>query len=249
MSRLLMSAALVLSLSPGLKAADDPKEVVAKAIKAHGGEEFLTKHKAGQTRDKGKITLPGMAATEFSDESSFMLPDKFKQALEMEIMGMKFTMNALIVGDKVTVEGKIAGMTIDLGADATEGYKDVPHILRVMQFVPLVKDKAYKLDLIGDDKVDDKPVVGVRVSAKDQKDVSLFFDKTTHLMLKLEYRTKGPDGMEVTESRVVKEYAKDNSGIPYPKKSVVLHDGKTFIEAETVEYKYLEKLDDAEFKK
>lgn len=248
MSRLL-SAVFVLALAPGLKAADDPKDIVAKAIKAHGGEEFLTKHKAAQLREKGKITLPGMAATEYADESSFMLPDKFKQNLEMEIMGMKFTMNALIFGDKVTVEGKIANQSIDLGDDTKEAYKDVPHILRVMQLVPLVKDKAYKLELVGDDKVDDKPVAGVRASAKDQKDVSLFFDKTTGLMLKLEYRTKGPDGMEVTETRVVKEYAKDNNGVPYPKKTVVLHDGKTFIESENVEYKFLEKLDDAEFKK
>lgn len=248
MSRLIM-AAVAIAFAPAARAADDPKEVVAKAIKAHGGEEFLTKHKAAQSREKGKITLPGMAATEFTDESSFMLPDKFKQVLEMEIMGMKFTMNALIVGDKVTVEGMIANMKIDLGDETKEAYKDVPHILRVSQLVPLVKDKAYKLELIGDDKVDDKPVVGVRVSVKDQKDVSLFFDKTTGLMAKLEYRTKGPDGMEVTESRVVKEYAKDNNGIPYPKKSLVLHDGKTFVESENVEYKFLEKLDDAEFKK
>lgn len=248
MSRLL-SAVFVLALVPGLKAADDPKDIVAKAIKAHGGEEFLLKHKAAQLREKGKITLPGMAATDYADESSYMLPDKFKQNIEMEIMGMKFVMNALIVGDKVTVEGKVGDMTIDLGDETKEAYKDVPHILRVMQFVPLMKDKAYKLDLIGDDKVDDKPVVGVRVSVKDQKDVSLFFDKTTGLMLKLEYRTKGPGGAEVTESRVVKEYAKDNNGVPYPKKSLILHDGKTFIESENVDYKFLEKLDDAEFKK
>jgi len=53
----------------------------------------------------------------------------------------------------------------------------------------------------------------------------------------------------VTESRVIKEYAKDNNGVPYPKKTVVLHDGKTFLESENVEHKFLEKLDDAEFKK
>jgi hypothetical protein len=252
MSRLIraaLAAAVVLAIAPRVRAADDPKEVIARAIKAHGGEEFLTKHKAAQYREKGKITLPGMAETDYADESSFMLPDKFKQTLEMEIMGMKFVMNALIVGDKVTVEANVAGMKIDLGDDATEGFKDVPHVLRVTQFVPLVKGKAYELSATGEDKVDGKPVVGVRVSAKDQKDVSLFFDKATGLMLKLEYRTKGPDGMEVTEARIVKEYAKDKDGVPYPKKTLVLHDGKTFVESETLEYKYLERLDDSEFKK
>ena len=209
----------------------------------------MTKHKAAQMREKGKITLPGMAAADFTDESAYMLPDKFKQVFEMEIMGMKFVMNSLVVGDKVTVEGSVGGQKIDLGDETTEAFKDVPHILRVSQLVPLVKDKAFELSLISDDKVDDKKVVGVRVSAKGQKDVSVFFDKDTGLMLKLEYRTKGPGGAEVTEARIVKEYAKDKDGVPYAKKSVVLHDGKTFMEAETVEHKYLEKLDDAEFKK
>ncbi|HUR56033.1 MAG TPA: hypothetical protein VMZ71_17990 [Gemmataceae bacterium] len=248
MSRLL-SAVLVLALAPTVKAADDPKEIVAKAIKAHGGEEFLTKHKAAQQRDKGKITLPGMAESEYSDESAHMLPDKFKQNFEMEIMGMKFVMNILVVGDKITAEGTVAGQKIDLGDDTRDAFKVVPHLLRVLQFVPLVKDKGYELNLIGEDKVDEKKVVGVRVSAKDQKDVSMFFDKETGLMLKMEYRTTGPGGNEVTETRLVKEYAKGKDGVVYAKKTVVQHDGKTFIESETVEHKYLEKLDDAEFKK
>jgi hypothetical protein len=252
MSRLVrasLAAAVVLAFAPGARAADDPKEIVAKAIKAHGGEEFLTKYKAVQVREKGKITLPGMAETEYSEETSYMLPDKFKQSLEMEIMGMKFVMNALIVGDKVTVEGMVAGQKLDLGDETREAYKDVPYILNVLQFVPLVKDKKYELNLIGEDKVDGKPVVGVRVSAKDQKDISLFFDKTSGLMLKMEHRTKGPGGAEVVESRLTKEYAKDKDGVPYAKKTLVLHDGKTFIESEAAEHKFLEKLDDSEFKK
>ena len=60
---------------------------------------------------------------------------------------------------------------------------------------------------------------------------------------------KGPGGAEITETRLVKEYAKGKDGVVYAKKMLVQHDGKTFIESETVEHKYLEKLDDSEFKK
>ena len=42
-----------------------------------------------------------------------------------------------------------------------------------------MKEKGYELSLIGEDKVEGKKVVGVRVSKKDQKDISLYFDAET----------------------------------------------------------------------
>jgi hypothetical protein len=47
----------------------------------------------------------------------------------------------------------------------------------------------------------------------------------------------------------VKEYEKNKDGIPLAKKVLIKHDGKTFLEAEVLEIKYFEKLDDSEFKK
>ena len=42
---------------------------------------------------------------------------------------------------------------------------------------------------------------------------------------------------------------KNKDGIPFPKKVLVKHDGKTFLEAEMVESTMLEAIDEAEFKK
>ena len=65
-------------------------------------------------------------------------------------------------------------------------------MLKVARMVPLLKEKGYELSLIGEDKVEGKKVVGVRVTKKDQKDISLFFDKETGLLAKLEYRGADP---------------------------------------------------------
>ncbi len=250
MSRLLTVAVLV-AFAPAARAADDdPKEIVAKAIKAHGGEEFLTKHQAVQATEKGKINVPGVGEVDFTQESAYMLPDKFKHTLAFEAMNAKIRFVAMSSGDKLSVDATVNGQAADLGTNLKEAYKDVPHVLRVAHLVPLVKDRGYELSLIGEDKVDEKKVIGVRVTKKGQKDVSVYFDKETGLLAKMEYQTvDASNGKEVNEERIIKEYEKNKDGIPIPKKTHIKQDGKTIVDSETVEMKYLEKLDDSEFKK
>ena len=56
-------------------------------------------------------------------------------------------------------------------------------------------------------------------------------------------------GNEMTEERIVQEYQKSPEGLPAPKKLVVKRDGKDYLTAEVLEFKFLEKLDDSEFTK
>jgi hypothetical protein len=80
--------------------------------------------------------------------------------------------------------------------------------------------------------------------------VNVYFDKETGLLAKMEYQTiDASNGKEINEERIVKEYMKNKDGIMVPKKIVLKQDGKAFAETETVEMKFLESLDDSEFKK
>jgi hypothetical protein len=242
---------VVIAFAPAARAVDDnPKEIVAKALKAHGSEEFLTKHMAVQSTEKGKINVPGVGEVDFTEEALYMLPDKFRHTVEFEAMNVKVRFVAMINGDKVSVDATANGQVADLGTNLKEAYKDVPHVLRVAHLAPLATDKSYELSLIGEDTVEEKKVVGVRVTKKRQKDVSVFFDKETGLIAKMQYQTvDSSNGKEVTEERIIKEYAKDKDGIPYSKKTLIKQDGKVFLESETVEMKRLESIDDSEFKK
>jgi|SRR5581483_2597935 len=253
MSRLLtasLSAAVLVAFAPVARAADEPKDIIAKAIKAHGGEEYLAKHQAVQATEKGKINIPGVGEVDFTEDYAYMLPDKFKQTFDFEIANQKIRIVAVTNGDKISVEATAGGQAVDLGDNIKTAYKDVPHVLRVGHLAPLVKDKGYELSIIGEDKVEGKKVVGVRVTKKDCKDISLYFDTETWLLAKMEYQTvDSSTGKDITEERIFKEYGKNGDGIMIPKKTVVKQDGKTFLESEVVEMKYLEKLDDSEFKK
>ena len=149
-------------------------------------------------------------------------------------------------GDKLSIEANGRIFRNGPGERLAEGRG--PHPTRGPP-QPL-KEKGYELSLIGEDKVGEKKVVGVRVAKKGQKDVSLYFDKETWLLAKMEYRgaVMGTEN-EVNQERIIKEYEKNKDGIPVAKKILIKYDGKQFLEAEVTEIKYFEKLDDSEFKK
>ncbi len=251
MSRLLtlsLSAVVLFVLAPAARAADDnPKDILAKAIKAHGGEEYLTKNKAAQLKTKGKLNIPGVGEVEFTQETSYMIPDKFKDTMEFKVMGQNVSVFTLINGDKVTLE--VNGKAVDAGDKVKEAMKEIGQVMEVGRLVPL-KDKKYELSIIGEDKVEGKKVIGIRVSTKGKKDVNVYFNKETGLIAKVEHRTPDPaTGKEINEERIITEYGKGKNGVPQPKQIVIKHDGKQFLEAEVLEITMLEKIDDGEFKK
>jgi hypothetical protein len=87
----------------------------------------------------------------------------------------------------------------------------------------------------------------VTVSKKGCKDITIYFDKKTGLIAKVETRRRDlMSGEEVTEERIITEY-QEVQGRKTAKKIEVLRDGKAFMEAEVTELKILEKLDDSEF--
>ena len=110
-----------------------------------------------------------------------------------------------------------------------------------------MKDKAYTISLVGEDKVGETPAQVVRVSHKDRRDVNLFFDKKTHLLLKTEARAKDDTGQEVNEERFYSDY--NDKGLKQPKKMTIKRDGKTYMEAEILELKVDQKFDDSSFEK
>jgi hypothetical protein len=249
MSRVLVPLlSAVVLLSPAARADDDAKAVIARAVKAHGGEEVLAKYQAGQAKNKGKITLPGLGDAEFTQQTAFMFPGKFRESLELAVAGQTVKVETRVNGDKVTIEAN--GNEVPQNDTIKAAMKDVQYVMKVARLTALLKEKGFELSSAGEAKVNDAPAVGVRVSMKDQKDVTLYFDKKTNLLAKLEFRTTDPmTGNELTEERIIQEYQKSGEGLPAPKKIVVKRDGKDYITAEVLEFKFLEKLDDSEFTK
>ena len=244
----LMSLAVVFAASPVRAADDDPKEILAKAVKAHGGEDFLGKHPAARSKNKGKINLPGVGEAEFTQDIAYMIPGKFRDTMELTVMNQTITIVTIMNGDTISI--RVMDKDVPITDDIKKAIADASNMLSIARIAPLLKEKGYELSAFGETKVEGKPAVGVRVASKGKKDVTLFFDKKTDLLVKIESRmTDANTGNEVAEERIITEYRKDKDGHPVPKKVLVNRDGKAFIEAESTELIYLEKIDDSEFKK
>lgn len=111
------------------------------------------------------------------------------------------------------------------------------------------KDIYFDISLLPEIMVEGKPAQGVRVRSRGHRDINLYFDKKTNLLVKLTRIFDDPvTGEKADEERIIKEY-QDIQGIQTIKKVVVFRSGKKYIDLEVIEAKYLDKVADREFAK
>jgi hypothetical protein len=242
--RLILSL-VALGLVAGRGAADDAKAVVEKAIKAHGGEEKLTKYKAAKVKAKGTLQLMG-TDIEFTADASTMFPDRYREEIKMDIMGNKLEIVQVFDGKKGWVSTQ--GMTMEVQGAQLDELKDQAYGNYLESLVPLVKEKQFELTLLDETKVDGKAAVGVKVASKGHKDIKMYFNKESGLLVKTEHKAVDPGMQEVEAETYYRDY-KDVSGTKQAMKQLVKHDGKKFLEAEVTEIKLMEKIDASTFEK
>src|SRR5262249_35703290 len=80
--------------------------------------------------------------------------------------------------------------------------------LRLAETLLPLRDKAFKLSPLGELKVNDKPAVGLKAVRKGWPDIDLFFDKVTHLPVKVELRLKESDSRDATYTGLFAGYKK-----------------------------------------
>jgi hypothetical protein len=239
----LPSLVLGLFLAANVRAQDEVLPILEKAIKAHGGVAKLEQQNAVHTKAKGTIDLLG--GIEFTQEVK-VYAGKLKDMMQMTVMGQNVNVQTVYDGKQAWVVAN--GQTIDLGDKLLEEFKSIGYQTRVAKLVPL-KDKEFQLSPLGESQVEAKPAVGIKVQSKGHKDINLYFDKASGLLVKLERHAIDATSMqEVMEERIMLEY-QEQDGYKVPKKLLINRDGKKFIEAEILEMKILDKIDENEFAK
>ncbi len=225
-------------------AADAKAALVEKAIKAHGGDK-LTKLPATTLKMKGAIHTMGVDLT-FTAEVVSNGPERQKIDIEAEAGGQKIHIVNVLNGNKGW--SSIGGQTTELDKDKLAEAKEEAYAGWVATLAPL-KDKAFTLATIGEVEIEKKKALGVKVSRKGHRDVDLYFDKETGLLIKTESRVKDDtSGQEVTEESFPSEF-KDVQGTKQAMKFTIKRDGKPFLEGEATECELAEKLDDSVFAK
>ena len=167
----------------------------------------------------------------------------------LDLPGLVASAVALFSLTYALIEGHDKGWTSYNGNVTDMSKEEVADFLEVL-YASAVADlhgltgPGVQLTALGESKVGGKPAVGVRVSSKDHRDISLYFDKATGLLLKKTLRRKEPGvPAEFTEETLYEDY-KNVSGLMFPFHVSETRDGKPFWEliladAEVVEPRHV----------
>ncbi len=240
---LLVACAAVCSLGAApAPTIDEAQAIVERAVKAHGGYDRLSRVHADRVKYKGVLIVNGRE-TPFVADTTVQLPGQFRNVLQLQ--GDRKTVFVQVInGDKVYLA--IDGQPQKVDENVTTELRDTMRLNQAIRLVPLLTDKAYKLEPLGELKVEDQPCLGVKASAKGRRDVRLFFNKESGLLVKTEHGLDDGAGKEVVQEEFYSNF-EDVKGYKRPMKVAAYRNGKKIMEADITDVQYLDKVDDAEF--
>jgi hypothetical protein len=242
----LLAPLALLPAAGSAPAQETAREIVERAVKAHGGMDRLAKVRADRVKVKG-VVFAGDEKHPVTVETFVQLPGQYKSVIQMTGKERQTTIVQAIDGDTswVTLDGK---PQTKVPAAALAELKAARYLDGVVRLVPLLTDKRYELMALGASKVNGRAVLGVGVLCKGQREVRLYFDKETGLLAKTEQALEVDRDKEVHQEAYYTDY-KDFAGYKRPTRMTVYRDGKKTQEAELVEVRYYEKMDKKVFAK
>jgi len=234
-----LAAALLLALATPTWA-QEPKEIVEKAIKAHGGAENLAKLKAVTSKGKGNIYIMGMGFP-FKVTIHMQVPEKARTEVKLDLGGKEVEIVEVITGDKGWE--RVEGMTKAVEGKELELARDGLYPSYLSMLTPMLKDKDIQLKALPESKVDGKAALGLKVSSKGHSDMEFYFDKTSGLLVKLVRPGQDPVSKNAVKQEEIYSDYKAVEGVQQPFHMLVNHDGQKFMEFDVASYTFVPTFD------
>lgn len=232
----------------GSRAADDRPEaraVVDRALKAMGGEAKLARFRAATWNATGAYHGVG-PTVDYRGLWIVHPPYRVRISITGDSRGQKFTRLLVINGDKGWVKLNDSLEVLDPATLLEE--RERLHANWVASLLPL-KSKEFELSLLEEKRIGDRIASGVKVVHSGHRDVSLYFDKQSGLLLQSESRIKDPRGTRDVVQEVRYSDYREVQGLLRAWKIVVSWDQKKQAEAVLSDYQALEKAEDSDFSK
>jgi hypothetical protein len=220
-------------------AQQDVQEIIKKAVEAQGGKEALTKAQQFKRTSSGTIFFG--QAQNFTDELIAALPGKIKLDIKLDTKE-----NLLMCLEGEAGWSIASGFPIDLSKEKIVELKEESYFLQVTNLVSLLEPSS-TLTSLGESKVMNKSVMGVKVSLAGGSEVSLYFDKETNLLTKAERKAKQA-GVEILKGVQYSDY-QTFGAVKFATKETHFLGGNKFVENKNISYTILEKVDASVFKK
>src|SRR5438105_2902703 len=184
-----LSTAILLLTVSAAQSGEEPQAIIARAVKALGGEANLSRGRAMQAKIKG--TLYDTEGAKFTGELITQLPAQVKLSIDAETAGVRVSLIHVLNGHKSWTRDFERSQEDD--AATLADFELSAYVDHVSSLVPLAKDKSYTLSSAGESQVRDQPAVAVKVASNGRPDVTLYFDKVSGFLLKTEYRRHDPN--------------------------------------------------------
>jgi hypothetical protein len=219
------------------------RAVLEKGISAHGGRDKLAKLKAYRIRIRGSAEVNG-ATVRFTAESVIQLPAQYR--VKVQVGDENEPLLRVINGDKAWQ--RVGGQTEELKDEQLAEIRAGMHLIYVRSLLPLLNGKAYRLSPLGEIQISDRPVVGIKVTKKGEKDIDLYFDKVNGLLVKSMRWGVGFNQKEINLETFYRDF-KEIDGLRQPMTFLLHHDGKSYMRQEVTDLQFVDRLDDDEFAK
>ncbi len=237
---LLVAVVFSAATNPARANEQDAKAILDKAIRALGGEEKLTKTSAHSWKANGKVSLGGAPEREFNTQG---IANGLGQ-LRAETVFPRFRALVVLDGDKGWHRG---GNTFtELTGDELANAKRINYLDVIPITLLPVKDKGFRCEPGGEEKVEGRQAVILKITAPDGKDFTLSFDKESGVPLKQVAKVIGLGGMAYTAETTFHDY-KDFGGVQKATRILVKRDGEDWRKVEITEFKVLEKAEPGTF--
>jgi hypothetical protein len=242
--RSIAAFALTLALASSATAQDTAHAMIQRAIVAHGGQQRLSSVRADKVKIKGTLHL-GLSSVPFTDELTVQAPEQFKSIVRITEGGRTRTIVHILDGLKATITVDGQPQTV-VGSNIAQ-MRQTLQLDQAMKLVPLLIDPAFRIEHVGEFQYNGRVVVGVRVTGRGQRDLRLYFDRETALLVKSDFLLDGPaGGKDVRQEAFYADY-RDVGGYLRPGRVTVFRDGKKVMEADLVEARHFDHIDPREF--
>jgi hypothetical protein len=217
---------------------DKAQEVVALAIKAHGGAEALSR---AAICHRSMSVLLNKSGKTFTFQQTLALPDRVRNDVAAD--GKPFIASAIQGDHGWQTTG---GPPIEMGKDQLEEMQAEAYVIWLTTLAPLLKD-GFALKGLGAVKVNDREAEVVQVTHKGSPEVLLYFDKSSHLLLKAARRAREA-GLAVRKEYLFGDH-KVFDGAKLPTRETVTIEGEKASEASSIGWKFVKSISDDVFKK
>jgi len=227
-----LALVVLAALAPGAAVAQEPaRAVIERAITAHGGHEKLSRARADRARLQGSLYI-GLSRVAFTNDVTVQLPRLYRSVVQMQEGNRTRTVVHCLENDQPTIS--LDGQPQAVSASHATQLRQTLELESALRLVPLLSDSRYTLQHLGDFKLEGRVVVGIRVAGRGQRDLKLYFDRQTALLVKTEHLLDGPGGQDVTQEAYYRDY-REVGGWKRPGRVAAYRDGKKVMEAELID--------------